>query len=132
MRDRTIPATTLFKPRAEMPRRPLAECHGGLGALDFTEVLGTTPGIVKRLAFIHDDVLAPGTSIGIHRHEIDEEYYYIVEGKGVMTLDGRRVNVQAGDLTAVFPGGSHGLENTGDTNLRILVICVRRDTPERT
>jgi len=121
-------ATTLYKPRSEMTRRPFVACHGGLGALDFTEVLGNTPGVEKRLAFIHDDVLVPGTSIGVHRHDCDEEYYYIVSGTGVMTLDGRRIDVSAGDLTAVFPGGSHGLECTGDVNLRILVICVRHDT----
>jgi len=118
-------ATTLYRPRAEMPRRPMPECHGGMGTLDFTEVLGKTPGREKRLAFIHDNLLPPGASIGLHRHEHDEEYYLILSGSGVMTLDGRRVDVRAGDLTAVFPGGSHGLENTGGAEMRILVICVK-------
>ncbi|MCW8133229.1 MAG: cupin domain-containing protein [Planctomycetota bacterium] len=117
--------TTLFQPRAGMPRRALEQCHGGTGALDFTEVLGRTPGLEKKLAFIHDDVLAPGVSIGEHRHEGDEEYYFIVSGRGTMTLDGKRVEVQAGDLTAIYPGGSHALENTSGEDLRILVICVK-------
>ena len=103
----------------------MPECHGGTGTLNFTEVLCQTPGRDKRLNFIHDDVLPPGATIGVHRHELDEEYYFIVSGSGVMTLDGRRGDVRAGDLTAVFPGGSHGLENTGSTEMRILVICVR-------
>lgn len=118
--------TTLFKPRSEMPRRSLNECHGGKGALDFTDVLGKTPGLERNLAFIHDDVLAPGVTIGEHRHDGNEEYYFIVSGTGTMTLDGRRVEVNAGDLTAVYPGGSHALENSGHEAMRILVICVKR------
>ena len=71
-------------------------------------------------------------SIGTHRHYEDAEYYYIVSGKGIMTLDRERIEVAAGDITAVFPGGVHGLENTGDENLRIIVIGVNvRPNPIR-
>jgi len=75
------------------------------------------------LKFVHDDVLAPGVSIGLHTHIDDEEYYYILEGRGVMTLDGERFEVQAGDITAVYPGGEHWLENTSDADLRMIVVC---------
>jgi len=34
------------------------------------------------------------------------------------------MDVAAGDITAVFPGGKHSLENTGSVDLRILVISV--------
>ena len=39
-----------------------------------------------------------------------------------MTLDGERFEVEAGDITAVYPGGTHGLENNSDEDLRILVV----------
>ena len=121
--------TTRIQRRGEMTRRPLPECHGGRGALDWTEVLGGVVQAGRRLAFLHDDVLPPGVSIGVHRHEDDEEYYYILAGRGTMTLDGERFLVAAGDVTAIFPGGSHGLENDSDADLRVLVIGLAPDTP---
>jgi mannose-6-phosphate isomerase-like protein (cupin superfamily) len=96
-----------------------------MGALDWTEVLSGNETRGRKLHFIHDDTLAPGVSIGIHPHETEEEYYLILSGTGVMTLDGERYDVASGDVTAIFPGGSHGLENTGDTDLRVLVIGLR-------
>ena len=50
---------------------------------------------IHDLNFLHDDVLAPGVSIGPHAHRGDEEYYYILSGRGTMTLDGRRFAVAA-------------------------------------
>lgn len=116
--------TTFLKRKAEMPSKCLDRCHDGNGAIAWVGVLdGESPG-GNRLRFIHDDILPPGTSIGIHRHTSDQEYYYIVSGRGIMTLDGREYEVAAGDVTAVFPGGSHGLENRSDSDIRVIVINV--------
>lgn len=124
--------TTLLKRREEMPRAPLAQCHDGQGALAWTGVLGPEDLPGRLLNFVHDDVLAPGVSIGLHQHRDDEEYYYVVAGEGTMTLDDQHFPVRAGDLTAVFPGGRHALENTGTAELRIIVFSVgpaRGNTP---
>jgi oxalate decarboxylase/phosphoglucose isomerase-like protein (cupin superfamily) len=120
--------TTLLKRRDEMPRRPLPNCHDGIGSLDWTEVLNTEDLPGRAMKFFHDDIIPPGASIGIHVHADDEEYYYFLSGEGLMTLDGRTFPVAAGDITAVFPGGSHGLENTGTTDMRIIVVCVEPQT----
>jgi mannose-6-phosphate isomerase-like protein (cupin superfamily) len=64
-------------------------------------------------------------TIGVHEHKDDEEYYYVLSGNGVMTLDGTRHEVKASDVTAVFPGGRHGLENTSKDDLRVIVISVK-------
>jgi hypothetical protein len=114
--------TTGLKRQAQMARRPLARCHDGIGELDWTEVLGPADLPQRRLRFIHDDRVPPGASIGPHRHLHDEEYYYILAGTGEMTLDGTAHRVAAGDVTAVFPGGCHGLVNTGTETMRVLVI----------
>ena len=116
--------TTLLKKRGEMLRQPLPNCHDGEGALDWTNVVDPSEVEGRQLHFLHDDVLAPGVSIGIHSHD-EEEYYYIIAGKGTMTLDGASSIVEAGDITAVYPGGTHGLINDGDKDLRILVVGLR-------
>jgi mannose-6-phosphate isomerase-like protein (cupin superfamily) len=117
--------TTFLKKRKVMRREPLEKCHGGIGALDWIEVLDGEDLKGKGLNFVHDDILPPGVSIGVHKHTGDEEYYYIVSGKGIMTLDQERMEVTMGDITAVYPGGMHGLENTGSEDLRIIVISAR-------
>jgi len=104
-----------------MIQRPLWQCHDGKGSVDWTEVLNYRQPD-RLLRYIHDDTIPPGASIGNHHHEADEEYYYIISGKGEMTLDGETHAVSAGDITAVFPGGSHALMNTGQCDLRVLVI----------
>lgn len=102
--------------------RGLPECHGGKGTLDFRELVCGGRPAGRRLNFLHDNVLAPGVSIGNHRHDADEEYYYILAGHGTMTLDGVQFPVGPGDVTAVYPGGEHGLENTSKEDMRIIVI----------
>jgi mannose-6-phosphate isomerase-like protein (cupin superfamily) len=116
--------TTLIKRREEMERAPLPECHGGKGALDWTNVLSEADLKGSHLNFLHDNILSPGVSIGVHRHKDDEEYYYIVSGQGVMTLDGEQFAVKSGDITVVYPGGEHGLENNSQADLHIIVISV--------
>jgi uncharacterized cupin superfamily protein len=116
--------TTFLKNKGTMPCNDLERCHGGNGAIHWLGVLdGNDPG-GKRVHFIHDDVLPPNSSIGVHKHTGDQEYYYIVSGCGVMTLDGREHKVTAGDITIVFPGGTHGLANRSDEDLRVIVTSV--------
>jgi len=117
--------TTLLIRSGDMHHGPLDACHGGEGALDFTCVLDRNTAGNPNVNFLHHDILAPGVSIGIHTHEDDTEYYYVVDGCGTMTLDGEEHRVGPGDITAVLPGGSHGLVNDSDSPLRILVLSVR-------
>ena len=42
-----------------------------------------------------------------------------------MTLNGERSTIEAGAITAIYPGGSHALVNDGDEDLRVLVIGLR-------
>ena len=116
--------TVLMKHRPQMTRKPLEKCHGGVGALDWINVLGGEDLKGRRLRFVHDDILPPGVSIGVHPHTQDEEYYYILSGKGTMTLNDQCLEVSVGDITAVFPGGKHGLANTGTEDLRVIVLSV--------
>jgi mannose-6-phosphate isomerase-like protein (cupin superfamily) len=61
----------------------------------------------------------PGGWLGLHRHT-PAEIYYVLEGSGIVTIDGREYPVAAG--TALFiPGDAeHGLRNEGDVVLRFL------------
>lgn len=123
--------TTFLKKMNVMRTEDLDHCHDGIGAIHWTCVLDDKDPGGRVVNFIHDDILPPSTSIGVHTHENDQEYYYIVSGNGVMTLDGKEHDVAAGDITVVFPGGSHGLANRSATDLRIIVISVKPEGGQR-
>ncbi len=57
-----------------------------------------------------------------------EECYVITRGRGTMTLAGERVEVSAGDFIHLPPWCEHGIENTGDETLEIL-ICTSPPNP---
>ncbi len=67
--------------------------------------------------------LAPGSSIGFHVHQNDEEIYLITGGRGAYTdADRKEYAVAAGDLTLTRQGEGHGLANTGDEPLTFVAV----------
>ena len=57
-----------------------------------------------------------------------EECYVILRGRGTMTLAGKKVAVQAGTFIHLPPWCEHGVENTGDETMEIL-ICTSPPNP---
>ena len=67
--------------------------------------------------------LEPGASIGMHKHEVNEDAYIIVSGEGVFTdTAGKETPVKAGDITIARKGDSHALKNTGAEPLIFLDV----------
>ena len=57
-----------------------------------------------------------------------EECYVILRGKGTMILAGDEVQVEAGMFVHLPPWCEHGIENTGDETLEVL-ICTSPPNP---
>ena len=75
--------------------------------------------------FLDLSIIPPGADIGIHTHGTqDEEYYIIVSGQGEMHVDGQTFSVRPGDVIRNRAGGTHGLRNTIDQELFLVVIQV--------
>ena len=66
--------------------------------------------------------LGPGTS------HYPEECYAILRGKGIMTLAGEEVEVESGMFIHLPPWCEHGIKNTGDETMEIL-ICTSPPNP---
>lgn len=64
--------------------------------------------------------LKPGSSIGYHQQK-EDEIYYVLSGRGEMTIDGKAFPVGPGDAILTRPGSSHGLEQTGAEDLVIMI-----------
>ena len=62
-----------------------------------------------------------GASIGEHRNDKDE-IYYVLSGRGELTLDGHVREVAAGDAILTRNGSTHALAQAGDEDLVIIVV----------
>jgi len=97
--------------------------HGGEGLVHGSKLFGSgdfdTP-----LKFLHYTVIPPGSSIGLHGHREDEELYILLEGSGLMTVNGRTYRVEAGDIVLNKPWWRHGLRNDGDVPMKAIIFEV--------
>ena len=118
----------MLRRQSEMKLAVLANCHDGRGNVHCRTVLARGDSELD-IRFMHDDVIEPAASIGEHRHEHDEEVYFVVEGQGTMILDGQRFPIGPGDVSVVRPGHSHGLVNCPAAPMRLLVFCVGPEKP---
>ena len=64
--------------------------------------------------------LTPGSAIGYHEQK-DDEIYYVLSGRGMMTIDGKTFEVGPGTAVLTRPGSSHGLKQAGAEDLVILI-----------
>ena len=81
------------------------------------------PGTAQTQRFDHRiSSYQPKGYVAPHRHKVQEQIYYILEGEGLMEIDGARTPV--GPLTTIFlpPGVEHAIYNTGVTDLRFIVV----------
>jgi mannose-6-phosphate isomerase-like protein (cupin superfamily) len=58
----------------------------------------------------------------VHKHE-PEQTYTIIEGSGLMTVDGEQRLVKPGDCIFIPSWAEHGLQNSGGTILKYLSAC---------
>jgi len=72
-------------------------------------------GLVFRKRTFH-----PGSGVGYHE-QAEDEIYYVLSGKGEMTLDGKTVAVTPGTAVLTRTGSSHGLKQVGTEDLTILI-----------
>jgi quercetin dioxygenase-like cupin family protein len=98
----------------------IAPSHKGEGEVRSVK-LYSDDDFTTSLRFLYYMELPPGTSIGYHQHQNNEEMYIILEGRGLMTVEGETREVSAGDTIMNKAFGSHGLQNHSDQDLKLLV-----------
>lgn len=96
------------------------KCHDGNGTLLCHSLLDGLGGTA--FAFMHSDTMPAGVSIGVHTHDCNEEIYYLLSGKGVLTFDSEQIEMAAGDISLCTIGHSHGFEATENC----ILIVVRQ------
>ena len=70
---------------------------------------------------------APNAYVEEHTHQVQEQIYYVLEGEGVLTLEGERHLMRPHDYVYVPPGIRHSFTNTGTAGLVFLVVTTPAD-----
>jgi mannose-6-phosphate isomerase-like protein (cupin superfamily) len=67
-------------------------------------------------------VYQPKAYVAPHRHRIQEQIYHILDGEGLMEIEGERTVVRRDDVIFIPPGVEHAIYNTGMSDLRFIVV----------
>jgi mannose-6-phosphate isomerase-like protein (cupin superfamily) len=91
--------------------------HDGAGISTAYSFFTKAPGL--KLTF-RKRVLKKGAAIGYHPQN-DDEIYYVVSGTGMMSMNNDSFAVKSGDGVLTRPGNRHGLRQTGNDDLVIII-----------
>ena len=107
--------------------------------LNFNEIdLMTIPGMnggtgKMSCRMFNDDIyriiptsIHPGGSIDINTQESGDDLNYIISGAGKAICDGQEEELTAGVMHICQKGSSHRIVNTGEDDLVILTIVVKK------
>ncbi len=86
---------------------------------------------------LHDQLALTGAEVSInalpasasvpfiHAHKRNEEVYVILDGKGVLYIDGEELEINAGDVLRIDPAGERCIKADAESAIRF--ICVQAD-----
>ena len=66
--------------------------------------------------------VSPGKRLSYQRHQKRSEHWYVTQGNGEVTLDGKVQSISAGSIIQVPLGMLHRISNTGDTELIFIEV----------
>src|SRR5215813_12829887 len=101
----------------ETVAKPEPGTHNGGGQTIGYSFFDKTPGM--KFVF-RKRALKPGAGIGYHEQH-EDEVYYVLSGRGVMTLDDKPYDVGPGAAILTRTGSSHGLKQVGAEDLVVII-----------
>ena len=88
----------------------------------FSKMLVNPQNTDSRLFDFRVSSYQPKGYVAPHKHKIQEQVYYILEGEGLMELDGVRTVVTPWTAISIPPGVVHAIYNTGMCDLKFVVV----------
>jgi mannose-6-phosphate isomerase-like protein (cupin superfamily) len=103
---------------AEVEWREFPDHFGG--ALSKPLVMPETAG--SRHIDYRVSMYQPMARVALHKHKVQEQVYHVLEGEGLMQIDGASRVVRRHDVIFLPPGVEHSICNTGLVDLVFLVV----------
>ncbi|MDO4538217.1 MAG: cupin domain-containing protein [Coriobacteriales bacterium] len=96
----------------------------GIGEVEMHLIAESVEELYGKGRLFNRMTIAPGNSIGEHKHEGDNEIFYFLSGTGEYNNNGTIVQVGPGDTTMCSDGETHALVNTGDVPLEFIALIL--------
>ena len=113
----------MVKHESDMQQEIRTQMRGGEGEVEILHILKKeeVKGKTRLIARIR---LKAGCSVGFHRHEQEEEIYYILSGKGQVDDNGKVLDIGPGDVIHTGDGAGHAIANTDSDPLEFMAIIL--------
>lgn len=69
----------------------------------------------------------PGQEHALHAHPGMDKVYHVIQGRGVLLLEGREIVLETGRMVVAPEGVPHGIRN--DSGERLLVLAILAPSP---
>ncbi|MGF1529818.1 MAG: cupin domain-containing protein [Puniceicoccaceae bacterium] len=110
-------------PPASTPEEIAQGVRGGQGLVYSRRLLGPHPGsAIQNVGLVR---LPPGSSIGLHGHQGDEDAYFCLSGQGIVTDNGVEHSFTPGTLQITRHSETQALRNVGPDDLVFLGILAQ-------
>jgi|LAHS01.1.fsa_nt_gb mannose-6-phosphate isomerase-like protein (cupin superfamily) len=114
--------TNMIKRHEEMKTEIKEHMRGGAKQVVMEHIMDN--GTVAHCRMFAKLTLEPGASIGEHQHTGETEYYWILQGEGIVTEADGEKHVKPGDVVITGGGASHAIRNDGTQDLVFMALII--------
>ncbi|HQN69295.1 MAG TPA: cupin domain-containing protein [Anaerolineaceae bacterium] len=116
----------MIKRKDTLTTIPSPALLGGEGTIYRTAFLQPEEFHGKGRLFAHMRI-PPGSSIGVHVHEGEQETFFILCGSGEVLEKGEWLPIGPGDVAICPNGCQHGIRNTGNEDIEMIALILNVD-----
>lgn len=81
---------------------------------------------------VKQEIMPSGTAEKLHFHKEAQQFFYILKGEAVFSINEEKFSVKAGESISVLPKSKHYISNESNEELEFLVISSPSTNNDRT
>lgn len=112
----------MIRRQSEFKKEERREMRGGSGVVKIENIWKKGDGLNSNVRMYSKLILEPGTSIGYHVHENEEEIFFVVSGRAEADDNGVKVVLETGDSIVTHGGEGHAVAALGNEPLVLLAV----------
>lgn len=101
--------------------------HGGKSKINMRFALSRYKNIGKKSnwEFFGYAEFPVGSTAGLHKHEGNDEWFYVLEGKAELIINRKRYSIKRGDVILTLDGSTHDIVNVTE---KLLILATEVET----
>ncbi len=98
------------------------DMRGGSGAIKIQHIWNPQEDLNANNRLFAKMSIDPGNSIGLHKHDNEEEVFVILDGKAEVDDNGEKKILEKGDSILTKGGESHSIKSIGEEPLVLIAV----------